>query len=190
MSSVTTGSASKIDRWYTPGRMAAATAPVWVPVVTGLGTPIGVIVGYGVKSLDDFLKEERTTQRKAARRLAERDDAARDRRDAFQRERLLSLQHAMHDLSIAGLAYDFEVQQGIANDATFNQITDAQVRVSMFVVRILDDDARRRVSDFNTVLKRMSAPTNRATADDLTQANQNANQRIGELFVPCTKGSL
>jgi hypothetical protein len=119
---------------------------VWLPVGTFL-------CGFALKTLDDLRKERREDRIERERREMQLDDERRHREADFQRETLLVLQEALHDLiRVATLdllerADDMKRRnvrftQAEATKQTTEEERALLARVNVLRVRVKDDETR------------------------------------------------
>ena len=69
-----------------------------VPNLAGVLPVVSLLLGYGMKYLEDRIQHNRTLERERETRAALRKDAFAERRSQFQRQTLLDLQPALLDL--------------------------------------------------------------------------------------------
>jgi hypothetical protein len=119
---------------------------------------LGVVVGAVVTGYVTLRQTQLATAREREARQAEREQARKDVRDAFQRENLLALQDAVMDMRKA-TTDEFERKLANEKDAGYwytrdfgeplpADWTEADMRVSKLRARVFDDDLRSLVEEF------------------------------------------
>ncbi|EKS29382.1 hypothetical protein [Afipia felis] len=170
--------------------MADFTTTSWFPVLT-------LLLGYGTKSLSDWIDFKRTVRREREARAEIRRDKISERRNDFQRATLLELQEVAHRLGrMAYLAnYCDETtyrrdpenwQKQLIPEETSEGFREAQARASLLSARVLDDEAREYLEEFRTccttvVFSKQRGVSLRALAE-LDPLHRRFNSHVGELL--------
>ena len=161
--------------------------PDWFPVLT-------LLIGYGTKSLQDFVQHRWTVGREREAREAARRDQRSERRNQFQRETLLELQDAAFQLSRATGRICHLDKMAIQETGKKRPLPDdldegyrlAQVRTDMLSVRVRDQATRELVKRFRELSTEgvfAEIQDNRDLAINAVLDSQiKLNARIGELL--------
>jgi hypothetical protein len=155
-----------------------------------------LLLGYGVKALEDWLQHRRGREREREARDAMRHAQLFERRVTFQRQTLLDLQEVLQQLARAvGSAHHEDVLShratGVWGKAPLSQEVDqsefhAQTRTNMLAVRVRDDQVRDMALKLKAIatavaLARSKTDSDRALAQ-MIGVFAEVNQRIGELL--------
>jgi hypothetical protein len=167
--------------------MPDITSTSWFPVLT-------LLIGYGTKSLTDWIQDRRTIKRERDARDATNRRELFERRTTFQRETLLALQEATMQLGRATGAINHLDAMSFRNTGKRQLLPDdlnegyrlARARTSMLTSRVRDVFVRNLVAQLRqfSVDSTMSATqdeSNRAMKS-MAQVHDELNQRIGELL--------
>ena len=161
--------------------------PDWFPVLT-------LLIGYGTKSLTDWIQHRRAVEREREGRDATRRDQLFERRATFQRETLLALQEAAAELGRATGRICHLDTMAIRNTGKTQLLPDdldegyrlAQVRTSLLAVRVRDDSVRELAEQFRRISVDCTAAKSQEDRDRqmhlAMQTNIQLNERIGELL--------
>lgn len=172
--------------------MAGSSLIGWgslIPLVTFLA-------GFGAKWLEQWFQDRRVTEREREKLAAARRDLLHQRRADFQRENLIALQEAAHNLIRAtARAQLHDAARHKAGDKwgitplgedIDDSLLEAQRSTGRFGVRILDHSVR----DLNHKLKAACAATSLAKTAEISAARMEEagdvyvqlNERIGEVL--------
>jgi hypothetical protein len=169
--------------------MPEITTTTWFPVLT-------LLIGYGTKSLSDWIQNKRVITRDREAREAARHDQRVARRITFQRETLLELQEVSMQLGRAtGKAHHLDEiaycesnswRKSLLPDDLDEGYRTAQARVLMLGVRVRDDNIRRLVDQLKqcstaTLFSAQRDDANRAMAT-MISVHDELHKRIGELL--------
>jgi hypothetical protein len=161
--------------------------PDWFPVVT-------LLIGYGTKSLTDWVQHRRTTERERVARQAVRQDQLFERRVTFQRETLLALQEAAAELGRATGRISHLDTMAVHSTGKTQLLPDdlnqgyhlAQVRMNLLGVRVRDDSVRDLVEKFRQFSVQSTMADTQKDRDRAMNAAMQThiqlNERIGELL--------
>jgi hypothetical protein len=169
--------------------MPEFTTTTWFPVLT-------LLIGYGTKSLSDWIQNKRAIVREREAREATRHDQRVARRVTFQRETLLELQEVAMQLARAtGRAnyldeMAFEESGNWRNCLLPDDVNEsyrvAQARVLMLSVRARDDAVRDLVQRFKDASSATVMSAQRDTASRalgaLVSVHDELHKRIGILL--------
>jgi hypothetical protein len=161
----------------------------WFPVLT-------LLIGYGTKSLSDWVQNKRVIVRDREAREAARHDQRVARRITFQRETLLELQEVSMQLGRATgrghhldeMAYRESKSWGknFLPDDLDESHRVAQARVLMLGVRVRDDTTRKLVDQFRECSTATLFSVQRDDADramaKMVSVHDELHRRIGELL--------
>jgi len=169
--------------------MPELTMTAWFPVLT-------LLIGYGTKSLSDWIQNKRAIVREREAREAVRHDQRVARRITFQRETLLELQEVAMQLARAtGHAHHLDEmafresnqwRKSLLPDDLDEAYRVAQARTLMLSVRVRDDAVRKLVDEFKSDSTATLFSANRDGASRAMAATSSAHdelhKRIGELL--------
>lgn len=165
------------------------TTAAWFPVLT-------LVLGFSLKSAQDWLLDKRRLEREREARAAERSDRLRQRHVDFQWETLLALQEPVFDLmrtSVQALIEDRrahrntgEWRKQLVSEPLNENARRARQRITILGVRVRDAEVRR-------LLERLVETAGVATLSPRKDVSESAisdmnslfgelNQRIGELL--------
>jgi hypothetical protein len=165
------------------------TATSWFPVLT-------LLIGYGTKSISDWLQNKRSVAREREAREAARQDQRFERRSTFQRQTLLDLQEACMQLARATGAVHHLDEMAFRSGGTWQrQLLPAdldenyhlaQTRTLMLSVRVRDDTVRQLVESLrsysvNATMSKNQADSNREMMS-MVPTHDQLQRRIGELL--------
>jgi hypothetical protein len=159
--------------------------------------PLGTfLLGYGGKSLSDWLLHRRTMERdREAREVARRDQLL-ERRNAFQRQTLLDLQDAlmllgrtygqMHHQDVMTYKQTGEWQKHKFPGDLAEESRATQSHTSVLVSRVRDENVRELVQKFKDYGVSTLQCANRELGDRamllMATTSNEVNQRIGEIL--------
>jgi hypothetical protein len=161
--------------------------PDWFPFLT-------LALGYGARSLTDWIQHRRTVAREREVRNATRHDQLFERRTTFQRETLLVLQEVMMDLGRATAHVNHLDAMAIRNTGKRQRLPEdldegyrlAQAKASMLAARVRDDATRELVDQFRNLSSTCVTTKTQDESDKALNAafqiHDQLNQRIGELL--------
>jgi hypothetical protein len=169
--------------------MPDITSTNWFPVLT-------LLIGYGTRSLSDWLQHRRSVERERDAREATRRDRLFERRSTFQRDTLLALQEATMRLARATGAIHHQDtmsfrstgiwQRQLLPDDLNEGFRLAQVETSTLAARVRDDATRELVARFRKLCADSVISVSQAQGDGLmtnmSPMLDDLNQRIGELL--------
>jgi hypothetical protein len=161
----------------------------WLPVLT-------LVLGYGLKSISDWVEHRRTSEREREARAATRKDQQVERRIEFQRKTLLELQDtvmdvarttgSMHVKDLTEYRESGKWQRQLFPEDLAEQNRLAHARMAMLASRVRDDTVRLIVGDFkDAAVKSTMSPAKDESEQALSRmmtAFEALNQRIGELL--------
>jgi hypothetical protein len=169
--------------------MAEFTTTNWFPVLT-------LLLGFGAKSLSDWVDHRRIVERDHAARGAARKEKNLERRIDFQHQTLLDLQEAcmqlarstsaMHHQDIMAFRNTGVWQKQLFGDDLSESARLANAKTMMLAARVRDEVTRELVSRFKGYCNEIgSTETQQASEHALvnsTQVFDEVNKRIGELL--------
>lgn len=167
--------------------------PSWLSVVLPI---ITLLIGYGTKSISDWIEYKRTTERDREMREAVRRGQMLERRISFQRETLLELQEisiqlarsigAMHHQDIIAHHKTGKWQKQLYPNDLDEAHRLAQARTTVLGVRVRDELVRELLAQFkqSTVEVTGCGTENEARQHmtDMGSLHDALNERIGEML--------
>jgi hypothetical protein len=164
-------------------------ATVILPIVT-------LLIGYGTKSLSDWIQYKRSREQERDARDGARQALLFERRIIFQRETLLELQEdcqklvratgAMHHQDEMAYRETRQWQRQLFSEELDQAYHEASTRTSMLAVRVRDETVRSLVAELRSCSVNAGMAPNPETANQLIvsmiSAHDALGHRIGEVL--------
>jgi hypothetical protein len=163
---------------------------------SSLSTPLltlsGVVLGYGIKAMSDWVQHGWDVKERKEAKL----DKNWERREGFQRATLLELQEILSDMMRnMGAIYHAEVAAGRAgsewrknlmDEALYDESFRVMKRSNVLRVRVQDEQVRTLVKEMKDtsigIIKSRDEKSGKKALSDMANVWDKLNERIGELL--------
>ncbi len=143
--------------------------------LNGLLPVLALLLGYGIKYLEDRVQHKRTLERERETRRALRQDVIAERRTQFQRQTLLDLQPALMDLArqtgkmhhhdLVGYRATNKFHSEPYPDDVNEGFRAASALTSMLMVRVNDEKVRMLTTAFKSAASDVGGANNPTDSD-------------------------